>query len=52
MNEYDTGLDTTPGMWEMVSEILEGEQLPTPLSNAINLLASGKAKVIEVNEVT
>ena len=45
-NEYDAGMGTTPGMWEMLSDILEGEQLPVSLSKAINELAQGRAKVV------
>jgi hypothetical protein len=45
--EYSAGLGTTPGMWEMLSELLEGEKLPESLSRVINLLASKKAEVVE-----
>ena len=44
----DTGLDTTPCMWQMVSEICGGEKLPEPINNAIYLLIEGKA-VIRLN---
>lgn len=33
--EYDSGMDTTPGMWEFLSEQLEGEALPEPLNRAL-----------------
>ena len=45
MSEFDTGLGTTPGMWEMVSEALEGVALPEPVSQVITALRYGKAKV-------
>jgi len=45
--EYSAGLGTTPGMWEMLSELLEGEKLPESLSRVINLLASKEAEVVE-----
>ena len=44
-NEYDAGMGTTPGMWEMVSELLEDEKLPKSVSEAINALAQGRAAV-------
>lgn len=43
--EYDAGMGTTPGMWEMVSELLDGEQIPESVSDAINALAHGRATV-------
>ena len=44
-NEYDTGMGTTPGMWEMASEALHGEKLPVSLNAAIHALAEGRATV-------
>ena len=45
-NEYETGIGTTPGMWEMVSELLDGEKLPASVSEAIKALAQGRATVV------
>jgi hypothetical protein len=54
MSEYDAGLNTTPGMWQMVSEALEGEKLPVAINEALYLLCEGKARVVlddaELNE--
>ena len=44
--EYGTGMGTTPGMWEMVSEVLDGEKLPASVSEAIKALANGRATVV------
>jgi hypothetical protein len=44
--KYDTGIGTTPGMWEMVSEALNGEKLPESLNAAIYALAEGRATVV------
>ena len=44
--KYDTGIGTTPGMWEMVSEALNGEKLPESLNAAIYALVEGRATVI------
>lgn len=48
MDDYDTGLGTTPGMWDMLSELLEEYEahLPDSLNNAIYALRDGSAKVI------
>lgn len=46
MNEYDTGMGTTPGMWQMLSEALNGEKLPDSLNNAIYALCQGDAAVV------
>lgn len=35
----------TQQMWQMLSELLEGEQLPETLNNAIYALCEGKAKI-------
>lgn len=47
MNEYDAGLGTTPGMWEMLSDALAEyeEKLPESLNAAIYALRDGKAFV-------
>ena len=45
-NEYETGMGTTPGMWEMASEALHGEKLPVSLNSAIHALAEGRATVV------
>lgn len=43
---YDTGLGTSPGMWQMLSEQVAGEKLPESLNNAIYALRAGKARVV------
>ena len=48
-DEYNAGLGTTPGMWEMVSETLEDEQLPVPITKALHMLLSGEAKLVPKN---
>lgn len=35
----------TQGMWEMLSELLDGEKLPETLNAAIYALCEGKAKL-------
>lgn len=45
-NDYDAGMGTTPGMWQMVSEALDGEKLPESLNEAIYALAEGRATVV------
>lgn len=47
--QYDAGLGTTPGMWEMLSELLaeQQEKLPDSLNEAIYALRDGRAKVID-----
>ena len=49
---YDAGLGTTPGMWELLSELVAGEKLPESLNNAIYALCEGRAKVAAVNAYT
>lgn len=48
-SEHDTGLNTTKGMWEMLSDILgdNEEKLPKSLNEAIYKLCDGT--VFEVN---
>jgi len=45
LSEWDTGMGTSPGMWEMVSDALEGEKLPDSVNTAIYALANGYAFV-------
>ena len=45
-SQFDTGMGTTPGMWEMVSDALEGEKLPESVSAAIHALKNGDASVV------
>ena len=45
-SDYDAGMGTTTGMWEMVSEVLDGEKLPASVSEAIKALAKGRAIVV------
>jgi hypothetical protein len=47
MKDYDTGLGTTPGMWEMLSDLLNGEKLPESLNNVIYKLRSDEAYIVE-----
>lgn len=46
-DEYDAGMGTTPGMWEMLSDVLAEyeEKLPYSLNLAIYALRDGQAKV-------
>lgn len=44
---YDTGMGTSPGMWEMLSHLIEGEKLPDSLNAAIYALCEGRALVVE-----
>lgn len=51
-SQFDTGMGTTPGMWEMVSEALKGEKLPESINKAIQALCGGTASVIsDVNNI-
>lgn len=43
---YDTGLGTSPGMWQLLSELVAGEKPPESLNNAIYALCAGKARVV------
>lgn len=47
-SEHDTGLNTTKGMWEMLSDILSDneEKLPNSLNEAIYKLRDGTAKIV------
>jgi hypothetical protein len=47
-DEYFTGLGTTVGMWTMLSELLDGEKLPTSLDEAIHKLCKGEAALVPV----
>ena len=46
--EYDAGMGTTIGMWELLSDVLAEykEKLPDSLNEAIYALRDGKAKVM------
>jgi len=48
---FDSGLGTTQGMWEMLSEILDEsrERLPESLNEAIYALRDGAAVVVQRN---
>lgn len=48
MAEFDTGMGTTPGMWQLVSEELAeaGAMLPESVNAAIYALCEGTAKVV------
>ena len=50
--EYDTGLGTSPGMWQMLSDLIADEKLPEPLNNAIYALCEGRAKVSALPSTT
>ena len=45
MGQYNTGMGTTPGMWEMVSETLHGEKLPEAINKAIHALCDATASL-------
>ena len=45
-SDYDARMGTTTGMWEMVSEVVDGEKLPASVSEAIKALAKGRAIVV------
>ena len=45
-SDYDARMGTTTGMWEMVSEVLDGEKLPASVSEAIKALAKGRTIVV------
>ena len=36
---------TTPGMWQVLCELLDGEKLPESLNDALEKLANGEAEV-------
>lgn len=46
IDAYDTGFGTTPGMWELLSDLVDGEQLPESLNDAIYALCAGEARVV------
>lgn len=50
--DYDAGMGTTPGMWEMLSELLaeQEEKLPESLNSAIYALRDGRARVCDSGE--
>jgi hypothetical protein len=43
-------MSTTIGMWEMVSELLEGEKLPVSMNKALKGLCNGDLVIAERNE--
>ena len=43
-------MTTTIGMWEMVSELLEGEKLPVSMNEAIEGLCNGNLVIAERHE--
>jgi len=44
-DEYDTGMGTTPRLWQMVSDALDKEKLPGSINSAIGALCDGEAAV-------
>lgn len=48
MSEFDTGMGTTPGMWEMVSDALSesNTKLPDSVNEAIYALRDDRAAVV------
>ena len=48
--QYDTGMGTTPGMWQMLSDSLDGVKLPESINNAIYALSEGRAVVADNGE--
>jgi hypothetical protein len=45
-------MTTTIGMWEMVSELLEGEKLPVSMNEALEGLCNGDLVIAERRELT
>ncbi len=47
-NRYDTGLGTTPGMWQLLSDILSDDEtkLPQSLNAAIYALCNAEAVIV------
>lgn len=45
IDPWTSGLGTTPGMWEFLSELLDGEKLPESLNQAIYALKNGDAVI-------
>ena len=54
MEEYDSGMGTTRGMWEMLSDVLaeNEEKLPDSLNEAIYALRDGDAVVAPRGQVS
>lgn len=46
VEQYDTGMGTDSGMWEMVDDALVGEKLTESVSKAIYALCEDRAVVI------
>jgi len=49
-DEYDTGMGTTPRLWQMESEAVDGEKLPNAINKAIRALCDGKARVTPTSD--
>lgn len=47
----DAGHATTPGMWRMVSDALDGELLPESINSALRGLCIGELRVISQREL-
>lgn len=45
-------MNTSPGMWEVVSNLLDGEKLPEPMHDAIYALCEGRAEVLLMSEMS
>ena len=45
LGEYDSGFGTSPDMWRLLSDLLDGEKLPESLNEAIYKLCDGVAYV-------
>lgn len=48
----ETGMGTTPGMWEMVSKALDSVGLPYPINKVIHALCEGTAQVVPMDQST
>ena len=48
LDEYDAGMGTTPGAWEVLSDMLaeEDASLPNAVNEAIYALRDGRAKIV------
>ena len=48
LDEYNAGMGTTPGMWEVLSDMLaeEDASLPNAVNEAIYALRDGRAMVV------
>ena len=50
-DEFETGMGTTCGMWQMVSNLLDGQLLTESLNEVLHALCEGRAKVIMNEEI-